>query len=341
MQTIFKVKVAAVRTAIFHGKFRRRGRAEGHRRDWKKAYVKLAPRREDDRVRGESLTISPGFWRRAYGAGAGIRGECREKGATMGLKSFNPYTASRRFITMLDKSELTKQTPEKSLVEPQEAHGRAQLPRRNHHLASRRRPQEAVPRDRFPAREDGHSGAVAAIEYDPNRSARLALLHYADGEKRYILHPVGLEVGMTVQTGEGADILPGNALPLRLIPPGTQVHNLELAPGKGAQVVRSAGGAAQLLSKEGDLALVKLPSGEVRRFALDCMATVGQVGNLDHENVTYGKAGRTRWHGKTSDGARRGHEPGGSPARRRRRPRQGQSSADALGFPDAGRQDAA
>ena len=108
---------------------------------------------------------------------------------------------------------------------------------------------------------------MAAIEYDPNRSARLALLHYADGEKRYILHPVGLEVGMTVQTGEGADILPGNALPLRFIPPGTQVHNLELRPGKGAQLVRSAGGSAQLLSKEGDLALVKLPSGEVRRFA--------------------------------------------------------------------------
>jgi large subunit ribosomal protein L2 len=122
-------------------------------------------------------------------------------------------------------------------------------------------------------------------------------LHYADGEKRYILHPVGLEVGMTVSTGEGADILPGNAMPIRFIPPGTQVHNLELYPGKGAQVVRSAGGAAQLLSKEGDIALVKLPSGEIRKFRLDCMATIGQVGNLDHENVTYGKAGRTRWHG--------------------------------------------
>jgi large subunit ribosomal protein L2 len=144
----------------------------------------------------------------------------------------------------------------------------------------------------------GIPARVASIEYDPNRSARLALLHYADGEKRYILHPTGLEVGMTVQTGEGADILPGNALALRFIPPGTQVHNLELSPGKGAQAVRAAGGAAQLLSKEGDLALVKLPSGEVRRFGIDCMATIGQIGNLDHENVTYGKAGRTRWHGK-------------------------------------------
>ena len=130
---------------------------------------------------------------------------------------------------MLDKSEITKQTPEKSLVEPQEAHRRTQLARRNHHLASRRRPQAAVPRRSISAaRRRAFPAHVAAIEYDPNRSARLALLHYADGEKRYILHPVGLEVGMTVQTGEGADILPGNALPIRLIPPGTQVHNLEL-----------------------------------------------------------------------------------------------------------------
>ena len=122
-------------------------------------------------------------------------------------------------------------------------------------------------------------------------------MHYADGDKRYILHPVGLEVGATVSTGEGADILPGNALQIKHIPPGTMVHNLELNPGRGGQVVRSAGGSAQLLSKEGDIALVKLPSGEVRKFSLDCMATVGQVGNLDHENETFGKAGRTRWRG--------------------------------------------
>src|SRR5437868_5768552 len=215
----------------------------------------------------------------------------------MPLKSFNPYTCSRRFITMLDKSELTKQTPEKSLVESKKrsggrnSHGeitswhRGGGHKKQYRVVDFRRDKKGVP------------AKVAAIEYDPNRSARLALLHYADGEKRYILHPVGLEVGMTVQTGEGADILPGNALPLRFIPPGTQVHNLELSPGKGAQVVRAAGGSAQLLSKEGDLALVKLPSGEVRRFTIDCMATIGQVGNLDHENVTYGKAGRTRWRG--------------------------------------------
>jgi large subunit ribosomal protein L2 len=215
----------------------------------------------------------------------------------MALKSFNPYTASRRFVTVLDKSEVTKERPEKSLVEPKKrsggrnAHGEITV---WHRGGGHKRQYRAVDfrRDKIaiPAR-------VAAIEYDPNRSARLALLHYADGEKRYILRPEGLEVGMTVQTGAGADILPGNALPMRFIPPGTMVHNLELFPGKGGQLVRAAGGAAQLLSKEGDIALVKLPSGEVRKFALDCMATIGQVGNLDHENVTYGKAGRTRYRG--------------------------------------------
>ncbi len=215
----------------------------------------------------------------------------------MGLKSFNPYTASRRFITILDKSEVTKDRPEKSLVEPKKrsggrnSHGEVTIWHRGgghknkYRLVDFKRDKKGIP------------AKVAAIEYDPNRSARLALLHYADGEKRYILHPLGLEVGMTVQTGEGADILPGNAMPMQFIPPGTMLHNLELNPGRGGQVVRSAGGAAQLLSKEGEIALIKLPSGEVRKFPLDCMATIGQVGNLDHENETYGKAGRTRWRG--------------------------------------------
>src|SRR6201997_1640096 len=216
----------------------------------------------------------------------------------MGLKSFNPYTASRRFITVLDKSEVTKETPEKALLEPKKRTGgrnsqgeltiwhRGGGHKKQYRIVDFRREKKGIPAN------------VAAIEYDPNRSARLALLHYVDGEKRYILHPIGLEVGMTVQTGEGADILPGNAMPIRFIPPGTQLHNLELQPGKGAQVVRAAGGSAQLLSKEGDIALVKLPSGEVRKFGLDCMATIGQVGNLDHENVTCGKAGRKRWPGR-------------------------------------------
>ncbi len=216
----------------------------------------------------------------------------------MALKSFNPYTASRRFITVLDKSEVTKQRPEKSLTESKKRSGG-----RNsqgevtvwHRGGGHKRKYRAIDyrRDKL-----GIPAKVVSVEYDPNRSARIALLHYVDGEKRYILHPAGLEVGMTVMAGEGADILPGNALQIRHIPPGTQLHNLELSPGKGGQLVRSAGGSAQLLSKEGSHALVKLPSGETRKFSLDCMATIGQVGNLDHENVTYGKAGRTRWKGR-------------------------------------------
>lgn len=215
----------------------------------------------------------------------------------MGLKSFNPYTASRRFMTVLDKSEITKETPEKSLLEPKKRSGG----RNNHgeisvwhHGGGHKKQYRKVD---FRRDKNGISAKVAAVEYDPNRSANIALLHYADGEKRYILHPVGLEVGATVSTGDDADILPGNALTFRHIPPGTMVHNLELYPGRGGQLVRTAGASAQLLSKEGDVALVKLPSGEVRKFSADCMATVGQVGNLDHENETYGKAGRTRWRG--------------------------------------------
>ena len=216
----------------------------------------------------------------------------------MALKTFRPYTPSRRFLTMLDKSEITKQTPEKSLLEPKKRSGG----RNNqgeiviwHRGGGHKKQYRVVD---FRRDKDGVTAKVAAIEYDPNRSSNIALLHYADGEKRYILHPVGLEVGATVSTGETADILPGNCLKIRNIPPGTTVHNLELYPGRGGQAVRTAGASAQLLSKEGDLALVKMPSGEVRKFSVDCKATVGQVGNLDHENETFGKAGRTRWRGK-------------------------------------------
>src|SRR6202035_2373876 len=213
----------------------------------------------------------------------------------MALKTFKPYTPSRRFLTMLDKTDITKQTPEKSLVESKKRTGG-----RNSHgeITSWHRGGGHARKYRaidFRREKIGIPAKVAAIEYDPNRSARIALLHYADGEKRYILQPVGLEVGMTVQSGEAADILPGNALNIRHIPPGTMLHNLELFPGRGGQAVRTAGASAQLLSKEGDLALVKMPSGEVRKFSIDCRATVGQVGNVDHENQTYGKAGRTRW----------------------------------------------
>jgi large subunit ribosomal protein L2 len=215
----------------------------------------------------------------------------------MGLKSFNPYTASRRFMTVLDKNEITKETPEKRLLEPKKrsggrnSHGEVVV---WHRGGGHKKQYRKVD---FRRDKDGVPAKVAAIEYDPNRSANIALLHYADGDKRYILQPVGLEVGATVSTGDQADILPGNALKFRHIPPGTMVHNIELYPGRGGQLVRTAGASAQLLSKEGELALIKLPSGEVRKFSVDCMATVGQVGNLDHENQTFGKAGRTRWLG--------------------------------------------
>src|SRR3974377_1549835 len=215
----------------------------------------------------------------------------------MGIKSFNPYTASRRLITVLDRSEITEETPEKSLREPKKRSGG----RNNqgevvvwHRGGGHKKQYRVVD---FRRDKDGVTAKVASIEYDPNRSANIALLHYVDGDKRYILHPVGLEVGATASTGENADILPGNYLKIRNIPPGTMVHNLELYPGRGGQAVRTAGASAQLLSKGGDLALVKMPSGEVRKFSVDCRATVGQVGNVDHENQTFGKAGRTRWKG--------------------------------------------
>src|SRR6202022_2323161 len=206
----------------------------------------------------------------------------------MPMKSYSPTTPSRRFMSVVSRDEITKQTPEKSLVEgKQRSGGRSSTGRVSSRFIGGGAKQAYRVID-FRRDKVGIPAKVAAIEYDPNRSARIALLHYADGEKRYILQPMGLEVGMTVQNGEGADILPGNALRFRHIPPGTMVHNLALFPGKGGQVVRAAGGAAQLLSKEGEIALVKLPSGEVRKFSVDCIATIGQLGNLDHENVTYG-----------------------------------------------------
>src|SRR3974377_101004 len=186
----------------------------------------------------------------------------------MGIKSFNPYTASRRLITVLDRSEITEETPEKSLREPKKRSGG----RNNQgevvvwHRGGGQNNQSRVVD--FRRDKDGVTAKVAAIEYDPNRSANIALLHYADGEKRYILHPVGLEVGATVSTGESADILPGHALKIRNIPPGTMVHTLELYPGRGGQAVRTAGASAQLLSKEGDNALVKMPSGGHPKFSV-------------------------------------------------------------------------
>ena len=216
----------------------------------------------------------------------------------MPIKAYRPVTKSRRFMTVVSRQEITKQAPEKSLVEGKpKTGGRNSLGR----VSSRFRGGGAKRAYRivdFKRDKHGIPAKVAAIEYDPNRSARLALLHYVDGEKSYIVAPVGLEVGRTVTSGPQADILTGNALPLKNIPPGTVVHNIELKPGKGAQMARSAGAQAQLVSKEGGVALLKLPSGEVRRVQVECMATIGQVGNLDHENESHGKAGKTRWLGR-------------------------------------------
>jgi large subunit ribosomal protein L2 len=216
----------------------------------------------------------------------------------MAIKTYRPTTPTRRFQTVVAREDITKERPEKSLVEgKQRSGGRNNLGR----IAVRFRGGGAKKAYRiidFKRDKIGVIAKVAAIEYDPNRSARIALLNYADGEKRYILAPSGLEVGRTVSSGPEADILVGNALPLKNIPAGTIVHNIELKPGKGGQMARSAGTQAQLVSKEGGYALLKLPSAEIRRVHVECMATIGQVGNVEHENVSLGKAGRTRWLGR-------------------------------------------
>src|SRR5438309_631866 len=215
----------------------------------------------------------------------------------MPTKSFRPTTPTRRFQTYLTREDITKDRPEKSLVEgKRKTGGRNSNGRISSRFIGGGHKQDYRIID-FKRDKTGIPAKVAAIEYDPNRSARIALLHYTDGEKRYIISPVGLEVGRTVSSGPEADILIGNALPLKNIPAGTVVHNVELRPGKGAQMARSAGAQVQLIAKEGDYALLKLPSGETRKVLVECMATIGQVGNTDHENVTVGKAGRNRWKG--------------------------------------------
>src|SRR5712664_2181915 len=216
----------------------------------------------------------------------------------MAIKKFSPTTPSRRYMTVVSREGITKQTPEKSLVEPRpKSGGRNNTGRVTSRFIGGGHKQAYRVID-FKRDKAGVPAIVAAIEYDPNRTSRIALLFYNDGEKRYILQPDGLKVGQKVMSGPDADILVGNALPLKNIPQGTIVHNVELRPGKGAQMARSAGAQVQLISKEGDVALLKLPSGEVRRVPVDSMATIGQVGNVDHENVSLGKAGRKRWLGK-------------------------------------------
>ena len=216
----------------------------------------------------------------------------------MGIKSFKPTSAARRFYTVSDFKEITKSEPERSLIEKQNSTGGRN---NNGRITSRFRGGGHKQRYRlvdFKRDKIGIPANVAAIEYDPNRTARIALLHYADGEKRYILAPDGLSVGATLLASRNADIKPGNSLTLRYIPPGTSIHNVEIRKGKGGQLVRSAGVAAQLMAKDGSYAQVRLPSGEIRKVHLDCRATVGQVSNIEHASITLGKAGRSRWLGR-------------------------------------------
>ncbi|MEP7272592.1 MAG: 50S ribosomal protein L2 [Acidobacteriota bacterium] len=216
----------------------------------------------------------------------------------MGIKKLTPTSPARRYQTYLTNDELTGVAPHKPLMESKKrTSGRNNLGRITirHRGAGHKRHYRIVD---FKRDKTGIPGKVATVEYDPNRSARIALINYVDGEKRYILAPAGLKIGQTVVSGPEADILTGNALPIKNIPLGTQVHNIELKPGKGGQMARSAGSFAQLVAKEGGVAQLRLPSGEIRLVSVDCMATVGQVGNVEHENVSIGKAGRTRWMGK-------------------------------------------
>ena len=215
----------------------------------------------------------------------------------MAIRTRKPTSPGRRFQTTSDFSEITTSTPERSLPAPApKAGGRNSYGRKTsrHRGGGHKRRYRVID---FKRVKDGVPGRVASIEYDPNRTCRIALIHYADGAKAYILAPKGLSVGDTVQSGQGSDIRPGNALPLRYIPVGTTVHNVELRPGQGGKIGRSAGIAVQLVAKEGNFATLRMPSTEMRRVLIDCRATVGEVGNSEHELVKIGKAGRNRWKG--------------------------------------------
>ena len=216
----------------------------------------------------------------------------------MAVKRFKPTSPGRRFATVSTFEEITKSEPEKSLLAPlskkagRNNYGRITV---RHQGGGHKRAYRIID---FKRNKDDVPAKVAGIEYDPNRTANIALLHYADGEKRYILAPLGLRVGQTVVSGFKVEVRPGNAMPLRSIPTGTFVHNIEMKIGHGGQLARSAGTAAQLAAKEGDTAFIRLPSGELRLVPIDCRATVGQTGNIEHENLTIGKAGRSRWLGR-------------------------------------------
>jgi large subunit ribosomal protein L2 len=219
-------------------------------------------------------------------------------GETVGIKVYKPTSAARRLTTGPDFAEITKSKPEKRLTRGKKhtsAHGATGRITVRFRGGGHKRKLRDVD---FTRGKNGVPAVVAAIEYDPNRSARLALLHYVDGEKTYILAPVGLSVGDRIESSSVADIKPGNHLPLKNIPIGTEIHNIELRPGKGGQMVRSAGGVAQLMAREGSYANIRLPSGESRLVHIDCCATIGQVGNVEHELIRIGKAGKTRWLGR-------------------------------------------
>ncbi len=215
----------------------------------------------------------------------------------MALKTYRPTSPGRRSMSGATFNEITRDKPEKSLLRPRKKRGGRNTQGR---ITVRHRGGGAKKRLRlidFKRGKFGVAGKVATIEYDPNRSTRIALIHYADGDKRYILAPLELNVGDTIMSGSNAEVKPGNTLPLNQIPTGTLIHNIEMERGKGGQLARSAGAAAQLMVKEGDYALVRLPSSEMRRIRIDCLATIGQLGNVDHQNVKLGKAGRKRWLG--------------------------------------------
>jgi large subunit ribosomal protein L2 len=216
----------------------------------------------------------------------------------MALKKYKPTSPGRRFMSVSSFEEVTKTTPERSLTEPLKKTGGRNNNGRittRHQGGGHKRRYRVID---FKRTKDGVPAKVAAIEYDPNRSARIALLHYLDGAKAYIIAPARLRVGAMVESGPAADIKPGNALPLENIPTGTMVHNVELRPGQGGKMARSAGSSVQLVAKDDGYGVLRLPSGEMRRVPLPCRATVGQVGNTDHENQSGGKAGRSRWQGK-------------------------------------------
>lgn len=216
----------------------------------------------------------------------------------MAVKKYKPTSPGRRQMSVSTFSEITTDKPEKSLLAPlNRKAGRNNQGRMTtrHKGGGHKRQYRIID---FKRRKDGIPGRVATIEYDPNRTANIALIHYADGEKRYIIAPAGLKVGDVIESGSNADIKVGNALPLSSIPVGTTIHNIELKPGKGGQMVRSAGASAQLLGRDGDYAIIRLTSGEIRKVLLSCRATIGQVGNVEHELINIGKAGRSRWLGK-------------------------------------------